>query len=65
VTAALDALSAALADIGAPAMVIDGIAVIARGVPRTTLDINATSGPNASISIARSRSFDAAVSSPA
>jgi hypothetical protein len=42
VTAALGALSAALADIGAPAMVIGGIAVIARGVPRTTLDIDAT-----------------------
>jgi len=42
VTAALEGLSAALADIGAPAMVIGGIAVIARGVPRTTLDIDAT-----------------------
>jgi hypothetical protein len=42
VTSALRALSAALAELGQPSMVIGGIAVIARGVPRTTLDIDAT-----------------------
>ena len=42
VTAALQALADALDDLGAPAMVIGGIAVIARGVPRATLDIDAT-----------------------
>ena len=42
VIAALRALSDALEELGAPAMVIGGIAVIARGVPRTTLDIDAT-----------------------
>lgn len=41
-TAALQALVAALDDLHAPAMVIGGVAVIARGVPRTTLDIDAT-----------------------
>jgi hypothetical protein len=39
VTAALRALAEALDELGTPAMVIGGIAVIARGVPRTTLDI--------------------------
>jgi len=33
---------AALDDLRAPAMIIGGVAVIARGVPRTTLDIDAT-----------------------
>jgi len=42
VTVALEALAAALESLEAPAMVIGGIAVIARGVPRTTLDIDAT-----------------------
>jgi len=42
VTSALRALSAALTELGRPSMVIGGIAVIARGVPRTTLDIDAT-----------------------
>jgi hypothetical protein len=41
-TAALQALVAALEDLHAPAMIIGGIGVIARGVPRTTLDIDAT-----------------------
>jgi len=41
-TTALQALVAALDTLGAPAMIIGGIAVIARGVPRTTLDIDAT-----------------------
>jgi hypothetical protein len=41
-TTALQALVAALDSLGAPAMIIGGIAVIARGVPRTTLDIDAT-----------------------
>lgn len=41
-TAALQALVAALEDLHAPAMIIGGVAVIARGVPRTTLDIDAT-----------------------
>lgn len=40
VTAAIEALAAALDELGAPAMLIGGIAVIARGVPRTTLDID-------------------------
>ncbi len=42
VTNALRALAATLEELGRPAMVIGGIAVIARGVPRTTLDIDAT-----------------------
>jgi len=41
VSAALEALAAALNELDAPAMLIGGIAVIARGVPRTTLDIDA------------------------
>jgi Nucleotidyltransferase of unknown function (DUF6036) len=41
-TAALRSLAEALDELGTPAMVIGGIAVIARGVPRTTLDIDAT-----------------------
>jgi len=41
VSAALEALGAALDELGAPAMLIGGIAVVARGVPRTTLDIDA------------------------
>lgn len=39
---ALRALSAALREAGAPSMIIGGIAVIARGVPRLTVDIDAT-----------------------
>lgn len=39
---ALAALNRALADLGAPAMIIGGIAVIARGVPRLTVDVDAT-----------------------
>jgi hypothetical protein len=39
---ALRALSAALDALGQPAMIIWGIAVIARGVPRQTIDIDAT-----------------------
>lgn len=39
---ALSALNEALSEIGAPAMFIGGIAVIARGVPRLTVDIDAT-----------------------
>ena len=34
-------LSGALADLGAPAMIIGGIAVIARGIPRQTVDVDA------------------------
>lgn len=41
-TAALRALTAALDEIGAPSMIIGGIAVIAAGVPRETVDIDAT-----------------------
>ena len=41
VSAALEALAAAFNELDAPAMLIGGIAVIARGVPRTTLDIDA------------------------
>lgn len=41
VNAALAALAAAFEELGSPAMLIGGIAVIARGVPRTTLDIDA------------------------
>jgi hypothetical protein len=40
--AALEALVGALDHVRAPAMIIGGVAVIARGVPRTTLDIDAT-----------------------
>lgn len=39
---ALAALVTALRDIPAPSMVIGGIAVIARGVPRQTIDVDAT-----------------------
>jgi hypothetical protein len=39
---ALRALAAALDALGQPAMIIGGIAVIARGVPRQTIDIDAT-----------------------
>ena len=42
VTSALEALAASFDEIGVPAMVIGGIAVVARGVPRTTLDVDAT-----------------------
>lgn len=35
-------LATALRQLGAPMMVIGGIAVIARGVPRQTIDIDAT-----------------------
>lgn len=41
-TAALRALTAALGELGAPSMIIGGIAVIAAGVPRETIDIDAT-----------------------
>jgi hypothetical protein len=40
--AALGALADALAELGQPAMIIGGIAAIARGVPRQTIDIDAT-----------------------
>lgn len=40
--AALRALASSLDAIGQPAMIIGGIAVIARGVPRHTIDIDAT-----------------------
>jgi hypothetical protein len=39
---AIAALGRALADLGAPYMIIGGIAVIARGVPRHTVDVDAT-----------------------
>lgn len=39
---ALAALNRALAHVDAPAMIIGGIAVIARGVPRSTVDVDAT-----------------------
>lgn len=39
---ALAALNGALAALDAPAMIIGGIAVIARGVPRLTVDVDAT-----------------------
>ncbi len=42
ITAALKALAGALDEAGVPAMIIGGIAVIARGVPRHTIDIDAT-----------------------
>ncbi len=42
VTAALAKLAEAFDELGLPAMVIGGIAVVARGVARTTLDIDAT-----------------------
>jgi len=38
---ALEALSRALAALDSPAMLIGGLAVIARGVPRLTIDIDA------------------------
>jgi hypothetical protein len=40
--AAIAALARALAQVPAPGMLIGGIAVIARGVPRTTRDVDAT-----------------------
>lgn len=39
---ALAAVAAALGSSDAPSMIIDGIALIARGVPRHTIDIDAT-----------------------
>ena len=39
---ALQALGAALDELGIPSMIIGGIAVIAAGVPRDTIDIDAT-----------------------
>jgi hypothetical protein len=42
ITASLESLAAALAELDVPAMLIGGMAVIARGVPRTTLDVDAT-----------------------
>jgi hypothetical protein len=42
VSAALEALAVSFDELGVPAMLIGGIAVIARGVPQTTLDIDAT-----------------------
>ncbi len=39
---ALRAVAAALRDISAPSMIIGGVAVIAAGVPRETIDIDAT-----------------------
>ena len=41
-TAAFQALAAALDEIPAPSMIIGGLAVIASGVPRQTIDIDAT-----------------------
>jgi uncharacterized nucleotidyltransferase DUF6036 len=40
--AALHALTSALEDLGTPSMIIGGVAVIASGVPRQTIDIDAT-----------------------
>lgn len=40
--AALAAVAAALSEIDAPSMIIGGLAVIAAGVPRETIDIDAT-----------------------
>ena len=39
---ALGAVASALQEIGAPSMIIGGVAVIAHGVPRLTVDIDAT-----------------------
>lgn len=39
---ALEALSRVLADLDTPSMIIGGVAVIASGVPRSTVDIDAT-----------------------
>ena len=39
---ALAALAAALDELNAPSMIIGGVAVIAAGVPRETIDIDAT-----------------------
>jgi len=39
---ALAAVQAALDQVGAPAMIIGGMALIARGIPRLTRDIDAT-----------------------
>lgn len=48
---ALAALAAAFDELGSPAMIIGGIAVIFRGVPRQTQDIDATIwGPDTEIS---------------
>ena len=40
--AAIQCTQAALGKAGAPAMLISGVAILARGVPRTTLDVDAT-----------------------
>jgi hypothetical protein len=42
ILSALVDLAAALEEDGAPAMIIGGIAVIVRGVPRQTVDVDAT-----------------------
>jgi predicted nucleotidyltransferase len=42
IAAAIRAVAAALAELQAPAMIIGGMAVIARGVPRVTRDVDAT-----------------------
>ena len=39
---ALQALVSALEELGSPAAIIGGLAVIAQGVPRSTIDIDAT-----------------------
>jgi hypothetical protein len=39
---ALAALRQGLDDVGAPSMIIGGVAVIALGIPRLTVDIDAT-----------------------
>lgn len=39
---ALRALVAALDELGAPAAIIGGVAVIVHGVPRATVDVDAT-----------------------
>ena len=40
--AAVEAVAGALADLPVPGMIIGGIAVISRGVPRLTRDVDAT-----------------------
>ncbi len=42
---AITALAGAFKSLGVPAMVIGGIAVIARGVPRHTVDVDAAATP--------------------
>ncbi|HUP48359.1 MAG TPA: hypothetical protein VNA04_06175 [Thermoanaerobaculia bacterium] len=68
---ALAQLVAALGELEAPSMIIGGVAVIAAGVPRDTIDIDATVLGSLRVSMTRrslrasGRSFSSAMKRPA